>query len=484
MELAGAFRSAGRSVSVADAGNFETFESLYPAEVQADTYEWALRQPNESFSSLFTDSISEFALPSRLKKRQHTVYERIGERLVSRTEPTAAFFQITAKKDLNPTLIAVQRVRAVRPRAKLFAFGPAFDDDHTLSRALRSFDAVLLGSHDGAEQLCASTDRREWRAIPNLAYYDGSRLMLTRRAAPDEPAVRNLDTFLYTASAEYSKIRVFDVLAVRSGVGLGSMQAGDGTDHSGTLKTIRSMVDAFGSHAMCLQGDNGLERALLSSDLRVAYATSIDPADTARTRLGLLSAGGCVAVDIPVFSGSQRLLDTHYQKSFTVTQVERLARAARFSGLYTAMHFTFPCREDDYHTEDETLRLVRRANPHSAVISEPAFENTAGGPLAFEFAPLRRRARARSRKQCVELRRKIREINVPTGVDAATGLVASLAGYRGRETSFVEVTGLQLLSGDTTSLAELIEQINDTARQPARAIAFKPLNLAQNAAAN
>ena len=484
MDLAGVFRSVGRSVLVADAGNFETFESLYPAEVQADTYEWALRQSNESFSSLFTDSNSEFALPSRLKKRQHLVYEKVGERLVSRTEPTAAFFQITAKKDLHPTLTAVGRIRAIRPRAKLFAFGPAFDDDHTLSRALRSFDAVLLGTHYGAEQLCDSADRRAWRAIPNLAYYDGSRLILTRRGPHDEISRPNLDTFLYTASAEYSKIRVFDVLAVRSGAGLGSMHTSDATDHSGTLKAIRSMVDAFGSYAMCVQGDNGLERALLSSELRIAYATSINPADTARTRLGLLSAGGCVAVDVPVFSGSQRLLDTHYKKGFTVTQVERLSRAARFSGLYTSMHFTFPCREDDYHTEDETLRLVRRANPNSTVISEPASDNTPGGPLAFEFAPLRRRARARTRKQCVELRRKIREINVSTGIDAATALVASLAGYRGRESSFVEVTGLQLLSGDTTSVAELIEQINDTARQPARAIAFKPLNLTQNAAAN
>jgi hypothetical protein len=266
------------------------------------------------------------------------------------------------------------------------------------------------------------------------------------------------------------------------------MQAGDVTDHAGNLKAIRSMVDAFGSHAMCVRGasggDNGLERALLASDLRISYATSVDPADTARTRLGLLSAAGCVAADIPVFSGSQRLLDTHYQKRFTVTQVERLARAARFSGLFTSMHFTFPCREDDYHTEDETVRLVRRANPSSTVVTEPSSENAPGGPLALEFAPLRRRARARTRKQCIELRRKVRELNVSTGIDAATALIAGLAGFRGREPAFVELTGLQLLSGDTTGLAETIEQINDAARQPARAIAFKPLNLAQNAAAN
>ena len=55
---------------------------------------------------------------------------------------------------------------------------------------------------------------------------------------------------------------------------------------------------------------------------------------------------------------------------------------------------------------------------------------------------------------------------------------------RNRESAFVELAGLQLLSGDATGLAETIEQINDAARKPARALLFKPFMTAQNAAAN
>jgi hypothetical protein len=493
MEIVGGLRSVGRATSVLDTANFETFEALYPEDVRSDTYEWALRQPSIMRSGLFTNRIAtDFALPSRLRKRQNAAFERIGEQLVARSQPVAVFFKVESSKDIRPTLLALARVRAMRPRTRIFGFGRAFSDDHALGRVLRNFDAVVLGSTFLPGPLCDAVTRRDWADIPNLAYYDGPQLVLTRRERPssDAASARVLERSLYTASPAYSKIRVFDFFVGRTGAGAGSMVAPDTREYSEAVGAIRSAVDAFGSKALCIRtgsrgDDSPLERALLSSDLRITYATSIDPAETPRTRLGLLSASGCVAIDIPVFSGSQLLLDRHYRKQFTVTQVERLARTARFSGLFTSMHFEFPCVDDDYHTEDETVRLIGRANPNSAMISPPCAAAAARpGPLALEFGPIRRRARVRALKQCASLCGKVHELNVPTGVDAATALIASLAGFRGRESAFVEHVGLQLLSGDTTGLAETIEQINDGARKPARSFSFKPIALRQNAAAN
>lgn len=492
--LAAEIRKSGRSVSIIDAGNFETLEMLYPRDVQPEAYEWALRQPIEAVPGLFVcNSPHQFALPARLRKCQSAVYERLGERLVSKVDPAAVCFKIESKKDLAPTLLAARRVRAMRPRSRVFAFGPGFADETVLSRGLRAFDAVSLGPVFPAHDLCQSTDRRGWRSIPNLAFYDGARLILTRKSLDSSTLTGSEiieERFLYTEGAKYSKIRVFDVVAVKAGADSSSMESGESKQRPDVLGLIRAMTEAFDSRAFCVRGPGDdapptLERGLLSADLRVSYATTLDPADTARTRLGLLSASGCVAADLPIHTGSQRLLDTHYHRNFTVTQVERLARAARFAGLFTSMHFTFPCSEDDYHTEDETVRLIRRSNPGSAVISHLPSQGTPdGGILALEFGPFRRRARVRARKQSAELENKVRELKVPVGISAATALVAGLAGYRGRESAFVEVAGLQLLSGDTTGLAETIEQINDAARRPAQSAVFRPLAIAQNVAAN
>jgi hypothetical protein len=492
--------SAGRqgsAVSVVDMANFEALELLYSAETQEAAYGWALRQPPGLAMNLVTRyPLNPFTLPTHLRKRQAAAYQHLGERLVARVEPHAVYFKVDARKDLSPTLLAMKRVRALRPRSRIFALGSLFQDPSILNRAVGEFDAVLLGDVLEVDRLCDSSDRGLWREIPNLAYYDGARFTLTRPqpSAPGQgPGGFDPEKFLYTAPAAYSKIRVFDVLAVQSGVGSSSMGPGttrESPRDTGVAGAIGTLSQRLDTNAFCIRSSDGefsegLDRALLAAGLRICYATSLDPGKTPRTRLGLLAASGCAAVDIPVCSGSQRLLDTFYQRDYTVTQVERLARAARFAGLFTSMQFTFPCAEDDYHTEDETLRLIRRANPSAAVISPIRTPGTAQtGLLAQEFSALKLRSRARARRQCAALGSKVRELPVPLGIDADTALVAGLAGYRGRESAFVELAGLQLLSGDTTGLAEMIEQINDAARKPARVGAFRPLTIAQNAAAN
>lgn len=494
MLRAAALRATGTNTSAIDLANFESLEMLYPQALQSDAYEWALRQPRESMPALFVEhSPHQFALPARLKKHQSGIYERLGEQLVAKVEPAAVCFKIVDRKDLAPTLLALRRVRAMRPRTRIFGFGPGFADETVLSRGLRAFDAVMLGPDLPVAELCSASDRRDWRAIPNLTFYDSARLTITRKDLDTDflpDAAKLKEKILYTAVTKYSKMRVFDVFAVQSGADSSSMELNKEFADDSRLAAIKSLSEVFDSRTFCLRGERGqcprsVERELLSAGLRVTYSSELDPADTARTRLGVLSASGCVAADLAIHTGSQRLLDNYYSRNFTVTQVERLVRAARFAGVFASTHFTFPCSEDDYHTEDETLRLVRRSNPGSAVVSYlPGQDTPESGLLALEFGPLRRRARARARRQSAELENKIREINITVGVDAPTALVANLAGYRGRESAFVEVTALQLLSGDTTGLAETIEQVNDAARRPAQSAAFRPLTLIQNAAAN
>lgn len=271
---------------------------------------------------------------------------------------------------------------------------------------------------------------------------------------------------------------------------------GTAQDRAGNeaLAFIRTFAERFGGSAFyfCLDSDASdatstvdFARLLLSSDTRFQYACSVNAPHTQKTQLGLLAASGCVAVDVPLRSGSQRLLDEYYQNGVSVTHAERLVRAARFAGLFTATHFTYPCAEDDYHTEDETLRLIRRARPSSAVVTaEPGNGGRGGFALTEEFAPFARRARSRANKRTAELCTKIREEGTPVNLDARVALLAGLAGYRNREQEFAETVGLQLLSGDATGLAETIERINAGAARPARTVSFKPLALDQNAAAN
>ncbi len=497
LETARAAFETGRLVSVHDLGTHETFEMLHPEPVREAALAWASNAPNQVLRQTASSAHleQEVALPQGLRRAQAGVFEQLGDRLVSRVEPECVIFRIVAAKDLAAAMVLATRVRALRPRAQLYAFGKVFDEQTLLTRALKLFDAIALDDVFPAREVLASAERKHWQRIHNFAYYDGARLTLTgsgKNSPAETASTPNSDKFLYISPAEYSKLHFFDVFAV------GSIEVSAVVEHSGnlhgdvstsTVSALRSITDQFGSRAFRFRGiehstEATLERRLLSSGMNVTFACTLDPAHTAKTRMGLLAAAGCAAVDVDLSTGSQRLLDTYYRRNFTITDAERLMRASKFAGVFTSAHVTYPCAEDDYHTEDETLRLIRRANPSSVVVSTEAPKPGSGRLLAQEFGPFRRHMRQRALRQAAQLKEKIRELNIPLDIDAGTALLAGLAGYRSRESEFAELVGLQLLSGDSTGLAETIERINAAAARPARIGAFRPFTAEGNAVAN
>ncbi len=493
-ETARAAFEFGRLVNVSDLGTLETFDLLYPAAIRQKALAWASLAPSsilrQGASNMAPDL--EIALPQSIRRAHAAAYEIVGDRMVARVEPECVIFRVSSSKDLSATMIVAARVRAVRPRTRVFAFGRIFEEEGLLARAVKLFDAIALGDIFPVAEIL-STEPRHWSLVPNLAYHDGARLTLTGLkpfASHSLPPTTGPEKFLYTLPAEYSKINVFDVLALESR-DESELSMRRSNEPLPTMSTLRSIADQLNSRAIHFRGmehsdDATLERRLLASGLSVNFSCALDPARAAKNRMGLMAAAGCAAVDVDLSSGSQRLLDTYYHREFTITDAERLMRASKFSGIFTTAHVTYPCTQDDYHTEDETLRLIRRANPSSVVVTPepPKFGSGAKGLLAQEFGPFRRHLRSRALRQAAALKEKIRELNIPLDIDAATAQLAGLAGFRGREAEFTELTGLQLLAGDTTGLAETIERINAAAARPARISAFRPFTADGNAVAN
>ncbi len=489
---------AGRLANIQDLGSLQVFDMLYSDRDRELASAWSSSVPGAALrqvaSGLGDDA--EVAIPQGLRRSHAAVYELLGERLVARTEPEAVVFHVNAQKDLTPSMLAATRVRAMRPRTRIFACGRLFEAESLLSKAIKVFDAISLEDTFPIGEVLKSSDSSGWQQIQNLAYFNGARLTLTgsSRNKPAGPAsLVDPEKFLYTSPAEYDKMSIFDVFALASAEGSTEVELGiddRSAESVATVSSLRSITEQFGSRAFHFRGvehtrDASLERRLLSSGLGATFACALDPARTSKARMGLMSSAGCVAVDVDLASGSQRLLDTFYRRDFTITDAERLMRASRFAGIFTVAHVTYPCVEDDYHTEDETLRLIRRANPSSVVINTNAPAPAAAkGLLAQEFGPFRRHLRARALRRATALKEKIRELSIPLDIDAHTALLSGLAGYRGREVEFTELAGLQLLSGDATGLAETIERVNAAAARPARLSAFRPFTAEGNAVAN
>ena len=138
------------------------------------------------------------------------------------------------------------------------------------------------------------------------------------------------------------------------------------------LDAIRNPMKHHGTSAYHFEltkmdGPN-LAVSLLRSGITVTYSCNITARALNANAPRLLRASGCQAVEYRIETGSQRLLEDYYHSSIGVSAWEEILRNSRQAGLNTSIGLTYPCPHDDYHTREETLRLVNRTRPHGVTM--------------------------------------------------------------------------------------------------------------------
>ncbi len=192
-------------------------------------------------------------------------------------------------------------------------------------------------------------------------------------------------------------------------------------------------------------------REILARRLRVLYSREAHPGDTPSRAFAALRLSGCTAIEYCVRSGSQRLLDEHYRHPISVSRTEGQLRASAFSGIFTVAHFTYPCPEDDYHTQAETLRLIERSRPNAVKVG-----------LMPGVPPSVRQLRDKSRLLAL-----IEELGISTAVSAKMALMAALAGHAGQEAEFARDVERRFETCDMAGLTSIVDRINAPQRAAA-----------------
>ena len=496
--IAARLRAAGHETTILDFATRTTFESLYPEHLrdQAATSARAHGGRHTASFDLEDGASTPIQLPKPLADHQTEVWEAIGEKIAARRDFDFVLLSMAKPKDVTATAAVVKRVRAMMPRMTIAACGSVFDADPDLiSKALKWYDAVCLGTD--ATWLAGLAENlgspKALRSIPNVAYLDGARFVVTPPDRSDhgtEAASPSFDLDVYPSLALNEKIHLFDLDETVAVAGPEGTSATYLKPPETLLKEIQTLTISRAFHLRgCLpQSDHTaiIARALLSRNIRIQYSREANISAMDPATISAMSASGLTGVDVRIDTGSQRLLDTHYEHPFCVTDVEEAMRRSKISSLFTAMRFRYPIPEDDHHTRAETLRIIERCNPHSALIELPrsAHESAHRGLLFQEFRPFANRARKRAEEENRVLRSEVQELGVPLDIPARVAFLAALSDFHGREVEFVDTMRRDLLHGDVGTIAARIERINEKAAAPAKTFQLKPFSPMQDAVAN
>ena len=225
---------------------------------------------------------------------------------------------------------------------------------------------------------------------------------------------------------------------------------------------------------------------------------------------------GCLALTFQVDTGSQRLLDKHYERNVSVSQMERALLASKESGLHTTARLTYPCPGDDYHTLDETIRLLGRCRPHAAPVLSPEMSPESAWfaqPAAYGYALnpktfFKRLVRChtpfplpRGRWSTLpfgigqlsvsqvtaaqeELMQEVERHGAATSCPERLPLLARVIGHSGRLADFAAQIQKLFVEGNAAAVSDLVVNFNETACVPAHLRALRTFTRLRRAVGN
>lgn len=527
--VAGSLREAGHEPTIHDFGSVEGLARLYPRHVRSTTQRFADRlfsetpaSPWNAFSTLWRLR----GLGATLRDEEARVCGDIADDLGRSGDVDLAVFCVDRAEDLRGAHLIASRMLERSPSTRFVVMGSFIEHyGGFLLDLADTFEFVILADPEVAvAELAGRLDVVRTAALPpNVGTFCDGRLIISERknSAFPPPGRACYDEAAYPHFAGDDKFKVLGLEWTR-GCPRDCHTCPDARTVGGEVsrKSARALTDDMlrlahehGTRVFRFVGpapaDNGVSVAceILNRGMHAVYMQPAAISEPGPSAFPTLRAAGCLSVSFGIDSGSQRLLDDFYMRGFGVTEAEDILRASREAGLFTATRFTYPCPADDYHTRAETVRMIRRTTPDSAIVQLPealpgsnwfrfaaefgfvldvdgylrrALNGKGRGSLPLcSWKTLRSRWSTRSLPQACreyeELADEIEEAGISTNVDPVTALIARVSGYEGHERDFGALLRRQLITGDAASLAALARRFNERARLSATTDMLSPL---------
>lgn len=431
---------------------------------------------------------------------------------------------IPRREDVTQGLWLAEALREQQRETRLFVAGRhAAWYGRYLMEWCSALDACSAGDVEPAIVELAEKlyDRDSWRDTPNLWVREDADVVRTAR---DE--ILNLSAFptptydrdIYPAVFHGGKFRLFTIRESRGSDYVPHWMPGPppGERHvrvrsaRHVCEELRTLGKACGARAFHFAGDgtpsaqfDAICREMMSTNIPAWYSRSghvrnIDPETTAA-----LFTSGCQAISMRLDTGSQRLLDDYYGHEFCITETENVLHACRRAGIFTVTGFTYPIPEDDYHTLAETMRLVRRTQPHAieAYVPEIApgsdwFDFAAefgfrvdegalaqwaaaapdpfGAPAADAPFAMKNRTAAQVWDDHEDFLGEFAFEKFAMEVSAREALLARVSDEYDNEAAYAERLRHLLLVGDADALAAQVRNFNEKAVAPSNTVRFTP----------
>ena len=520
-QLAACLLREGHLTQIRDYGTVQTVDRLFPEHVREPGRDVVDRffcdSPVNPLLALHT-LWRMWSAAHAFRARRNEVCGEVAADLIRESDLDFILFHLEASEDLLPAAQVALQVRAQSPGVLLAACGSLVQGvPEPIPGELRAFDCLFARENELSivEWAEAARNRGAWRHIPNLVFRMNGQTFRTSRKASDlgDLPFPAYEPETYPALEDGSKLKLFEIEDSR-GCETQCFSCPSSTHEDGRVRTkpvsgvcdeIRHLERLHGAHAYDFLGTcpgpvhlAALAQALIRSGLDIAYIRNFTSTFAFPEVFELLKASGCQAVSFQIDTGSQWMLEDYFGRAARITQIEEMIRAARAAGLFSLVRLTFPTPVDDYHTREETLRLLDRTRPDAAPVDLPNVQpqsvwfqqagrfgfgldgagsktRWAGGrirtPYSYDrWQAVPYRIGSLSRVQVTQAHESlvsaIEQRGILTAYSAKWALMGRILGFDGRPHEFSRRVLRSFCTGDISAVEALAKEFNEAACVP------------------
>jgi hypothetical protein len=380
--VAAVLHAQGHSVRVWDAGSLEGLKALIPNELQ---------QHMRAAQGCLGTSAAK-ALRKRLIDAHQQRAAEMSDHIAISPQDWALLY-IPQHRDWGIAHSLAVELRRRHPQLPILGAG-AFvsmladslvDDESPFTGICHAADIEPTAAAFAE----AAARGRDWRSVPSLTWRRGGFVQHTAEACVEDLPIPPVACYAPAVYPDASGPNQFHIATIEDtrGCATATYASPQRQGRSGELRikpsaviieeilqsctALRSRICHFSGFGVQSKQLQSLARRIAMLDMSLLYSRRLHPGHVDSSDMAALQASGCRVAGLRLDSGSQRLLDDYYGHRFTVSRFETILLAARRHGIDAAVEVTYPSPADDWHTREETMRILRRTRPASVRISWP-----------------------------------------------------------------------------------------------------------------
>lgn len=525
--LAGSLLCAGHDVVVRDYGTVDHMGEMLPPDLRAQArsvFRSAVGcvKAGRSFGEDVARGFS--LLDAELRKAGMKRCQRIAAELCKEVADLGADFvgfKLWNGDGFTGSIEIAERIKATCKNVKVFAGGPHVDIfREKIMEATDIFDAVVCGEAERTIVELAEfvQGERDLAGVANAIFREDGHIVanvLDRIQDLNELPMPCYDTAVYPSMSGDRKIKIvvldesrgcpfscyFCIHPVKSGRKLRAKDA-----HR-VIEEMEKVVIGVGTRAFRYAGSATPPRLakhiadlILEKEINVAYTAFGNAAYGDGDGFEAMKRSGCRALFFGIESGSEGVLQRSMGKSATLSGIADTIARSKKAGLFTVGSIIFPAPLETNQSEEETFRFLCEVMPDSVVVQFPIVypqtewaehperfglsflaEEYTRAAMTYKAKPLmpssfwddlpfsiNRRDFRTVRAEASRFEKRLEQAGILTSVSDDLALMAELAGYRGREREFRDLTRAAFFCGEVQWIEERVAQINGAAREARR----------------